>query len=192
MEIEDLSSDADDFTCNVWLLRNSENVLIDAGTGDSWNRISELESVEKVLITHSHYDHVDNLPKIRDRFDPEIYAFEPENLPVDAEEIGDGQNLELAGHEFRAIHTPGHRDDSVCLYSEDDEILFTGDLIFEDGGFGRTDLEEGDRDLLIESIQEVANLDVDRFYPGHDGAVLERANQMIQKSLEEARKKEPK
>ncbi len=192
MEITNLSENSEDFTGNVWLLSDQENILIDAGTGDSWNMIKELEKVDKVVVTHSHHDHVDNLPKIVDRFDPEVFAFEPDNLPVNAEKLDEGREIDLGGVRFRAIHTPGHRNDSICLYSPAEKILFTGDLVFPGGSFGRTDLAEGDREILIESIEKIAELDVEKFYPGHDGSVKEDANDWINKSLEEAKKREPK
>jgi len=192
VEISDLTEGTEDFTGNVWLIENGEAVLVDAGTGDSWQNIRELEEIDRVVITHSHYDHVDKLPKIADFYDPEIYAYEPENLPVEAERIEEGEKLELAEISFEVIHTPGHKNDSICLYSEKEKILFTGDLIFPEGGFGRTDLEEGDRDLLIESIEEIAELDVKKFYPGHDRVVTENANGQIEESLENAKKKESK
>lgn len=193
MKITNLAENAEDFTGNIWYIEGGENVLVDTGTGDSWQEIEQLEQVDKVVVTHSHYDHVDNLPKIVDRYSPEVYAYEPGNLPVeDVREIGEGDKIELSGVTFRVIHTPGHRDDSVCLYSPEEKILFTGDLVFPDGGFGRTDLEQGDRDRLIESIKKVAGLEVNEFYPGHDGAVKKNAENWIQQSLEEAEKREPK
>ncbi|MFB6191537.1 MAG: MBL fold metallo-hydrolase [Candidatus Nanohaloarchaea archaeon] len=192
MDIENLAETAEDFTGNVWRISGTETVLIDAGEGDCWQEIDELESLDKVVVTHSHHDHVDNLPKIVDRFSPGVYAYEPENLPVDAEEIEEGDTLELSGTDFEVIQTPGHRDDSICLYSREEKLLFTGDLVFPEGGFGRTDLKEGDRDLLIESIEKVAELEVDEFYPGHGEAVTQDAGRWIEKSLEQAKKREPK
>ncbi|PSH02296.1 MAG: flavoprotein, partial [Nanohaloarchaea archaeon QH_8_44_6] len=120
-------------------------MLIDTGTADSWRNIRELKKVDKVAITHSHYDHIDNLPKVKDRYSPKVYALQPENLPVEAEKLEEGDKIDLCGSKFKIFHSPGHKDDSVCLYSREEKILFTGDLIFPDGGFGRTDLEEGDR-----------------------------------------------
>jgi glyoxylase-like metal-dependent hydrolase (beta-lactamase superfamily II) len=192
MNIENLAENSEDFTGNVWKFSNGETVLIDAGTGDSWQEIKSLEKVDKVVVTHSHYDHVDNMPKIKDKFDPEIYAFRPENLPVEAQIVSEDGELDLAGLKFQVFHTPGHKDDSICLYSENEKILFTGDLIFPEGGFGRTDLEEGDRDKLIESIEKVSDLEVEEFYPGHENAVGNESNKWIEKSLEEARKREAK
>lgn len=192
MDITNLAEDTEDFTGNVWLISGNENVLIDTGSGDCWRKIRELESVDKVVITHSHYDHADNLPKVLDKFSPEIYSYEPENLPVESEALNEGDTINLSGLDFEVFHTPGHKDDSICLYSPEEKMLFAGDLLFPDGGFGRTDLDEGDRDLLIESIEKIVDLDVGEMYCGHDPAVTENVNQQIQKSLEEAKKKEPK
>lgn len=193
MDITNLAKDAEEFTGNVWLVENNEEkCLIDAGTGDSWEKIRELEQVDKVVLTHSHYDHVDNLPKILDAWNSEVYSYEPSNLPVDSRELEEGDEVSICGISFEVFHTPGHKDDSVCLYSEEEKILFTGDLVFPEGGFGRTDLDEGDRDRLIASIEKLVDLDVDEFYPGHNSTVTEDAEKWIEKSLEEARKKEPK
>lgn len=192
MEIRNLAENTEEFTGNIWLMENGETVLIDTGTGDAWNNIRELEQVDKVVLTHSHYDHVDNLPKIDDAYSPEIFAFEPENLPVKAEKLTEGEKIELCGSSFQIFHTPGHKDDSICLYSKEEKILFTGDLVFPDGGFGRTDLEEGDRELLIESIKKLTDLEVKKMYCGHEPAALENVEEQIAKSLEEARKRESK
>ena len=192
MEIDNLSEDVEEFTANVWMLKNSEEtVIVDTGTGNEvWSRIKQVEDVEKVLITHSHYDHVDNLPRVRDLFDPEVLASEPGNLPVEAEQIA--EEVEICGESFQVVKTPGHRDDSICLYSERTGILFTGDLVFADGGFGRTDLEDGDRDKLIESIEKLEELDVREFYPGHGESVTREAEDHIKQSLENALRREDK
>jgi hydroxyacylglutathione hydrolase len=192
MEIRNLAENTEDFTGNVWLIENGETVLIDTGTGDSWESIRKLEEVDKVVITHSHYDHVDNLPKVEDGYSPEIYAFEPDNLPIKAEKLGEQDEITLCGSNFQVFHTPGHKDDSICLYSKEEKILFTGDLVFPEGGFGRTDLEEGDRELLIESIKKLVDLDVKEMYCGHEPASLENVEKQIEKSLEEAEKHESK
>lgn len=193
MKLSNLAEGTEDFTGNVWKLENnSETILIDAGEGDVWQRIQELEKIDKVVVTHSHHDHVKNLEKIVEKFNPEIFAFEPGNLNAEAEKFSEGEKIELADIEFEVFHTPGHRDDSVCLYSGEEKILFTGDLIFPDGKFGRTDLAQGDRDKLIKSIKKISELDIKEFYPGHGDAVTDRANSWIRKSLENAEKRESK
>ena len=192
MEIKNLSEEVEEFTANVWIVQNDEDtVIVDAGTGDEvWSRIEDVENVDRVVITHSHYDHVDNLPRIIDLFDTEVLASEPENLPVEAKKIA--EEVELCGESFQVINTPGHRDDSICLYSERTGILFTGDLVFADGGFGRTDLEDGDRDKLIESIEKLGEIEVKEFYPGHGESVTREAEEQIERSLENAQRREDK
>lgn len=192
MRVSNLTEDSEDFTGNIWHLENSENVLMDAGTGDSWKNIEQLEEIDKVVVTHSHYDHVDNLEKTVEKFGPKVFAFAPDNLEVEAETVEEGDVIELCGEEFEVFHTPGHKNDSICLHSHKSGKLFTGDLIFPDSGFGRTDLEEGDRDRLIESIEKISVLDVNSFYPGHGEAVLEQADESIRESLHEARKRKTK
>lgn len=192
MQIENLAEGAEDFTSNVFLIE--EDTLVDTGADDIVLERLEDKVVDRIIITHSHWDHIENLEKLVEWFDPVVYAYEPENVPVDAEELADGETVRLGKMDelFLVIHTPGHKDDSICLYSPEQHILFSGDLIFPNGSFGRTDLDEGDRDTLIESIERIANLDVKELYAGHDKATTEDVNDQIQRSLEEARKHEQK
>lgn len=193
MIVKNLSSEATDFTGNIWLIENNgEKTLIDTGTGDSWETVKQVEKIDKVVLTHSHYDHTDNLEKVAEKFSPDVYAYKPSNIKVEAEKLEEGDSLELSNIIFKVFHTPGHKDDSICLYSRKEKILFTGDLVFPDGKFGRTDLEEGDRDLLIKSIRKIEGLEVDSFYPGHGDIVKYAAEESIKKSLESAEKREPK
>lgn len=189
MTVQNLGTDREEFTSNVFLIDGT--VLIDAG-----NDPGIIEDVPAdlsfIVITHSHYDHINNLEAIVDKTDATVFALEPSNLPVDANPLTDGDQLRLGDHVFSILNTPGHKDDSICLYRKDEKQLFAGDLIFPDGSFGRTDLEEGDRDRLIDSIERVTDLDVEELYPGHDAPTTENVNAQIEKSLENASKREPK
>lgn len=189
MDITNLAGGVETFTANVFRF---DDVLIDAGDGDEVRRRIDAHDVGTVVITHSHDDHIANLPAVVDEHDPAVHAFEPANLPVDAEPLADGDELALAGTAFEVYHTPGHRDDHVCLYAPGEKVLFSGDLIFPGGSFGRTDLAEGDRDELIASIARIAELDVAEMYAGHDAPTREDVNAQIRESLAEAEKREPK
>ncbi|MCJ7428889.1 MAG: MBL fold metallo-hydrolase [Candidatus Nanohaloarchaeota archaeon QJJ-5] len=189
MTIENLAADTDTFTSNVYLI--DEKTLIDAGSGESIvNAVPD--DLSFVVITHSHDDHIDNLEAIIEMTNATVFAYNPDALPVDANRITDGDSLRLGPHQFSIYHTPGHKDDSICLYRKDHKQLFSGDLIFPDGSFGRTDLDEGDRDTLIESIERITALDVAELYPGHDEPTTIEVNEQIEQSLAEARKHEPK
>jgi len=70
--------------------------------------------------------------------------------------------------DLKVIHTPGHTQGSICVYSESQELLFTGDtLLFE--SIGRTDLPGGDQKQLVKSIREkIFTLPPNtRVFPGH-------------------------
>ena len=68
---------------------------------------------------------------------------------------------------FRVLHTPGHTPGSVCLYREEEKVLFSGDTLFR-AGFGRTDLAGGSMHQLLSSLRTLLALPRDvRVYPGH-------------------------
>lgn len=189
MDVENLAAGVEAFTGNVW---NFDATLVDVGEGEAVLERIRDRDVETVVVTHSHHDHVDNLPAVVEAHDPEVHAFEPGNLPVDAEPLADGDELVLGGVAFEVLHTPGHKDDSICLHAPAERVLFSGDLVFPGGAFGRTDLEEGDRDRLIKSLERVAELDVEELYAGHGEAVREHADEGIAGSLTAAKRREPK
>jgi glyoxylase-like metal-dependent hydrolase (beta-lactamase superfamily II) len=87
--------------------------------------------------------------------------------PYEADVLLDGdETLELAGIELQTLLVPGHSPAHLAYYT--DGCLFSGDVVFA-GGVGRTDLQGGDWDALLESIRTL----VERFppetvvYPGH-------------------------
>ena len=65
------------------------------------------------------------------------------------------------------LHTPGHTEDSICLY--DGKHLFTGDTLLI-GSCGRTDFVGGSPKQMFRSLQSVIlSLPPQTLiYPGHD------------------------
>ena len=74
----------------------------------------------------------------------------------------------ISGCELKVLHTPGHTSGGVCLYSERDGILFSGDTLFQNT-VGRTDLPTGSTQDLITSIKtKLLTLNPRTIvYPGH-------------------------
>jgi len=66
------------------------------------------------------------------------------------------------------MYTPGHAEGSVCFYSENQEFVITGDVLFKDT-IGRTDLPSGNFDQLMTSIKtRLFTLPGETVvYPGH-------------------------
>jgi glyoxylase-like metal-dependent hydrolase (beta-lactamase superfamily II) len=84
--------------------------------------------------------------------------------------VRDGQVLHLCGFDFKVIETPGHTAGSVCYYVESEDVLISGDTLFE-GALGRTDLPTGSSRQIVESIlyKLLVLPDDTLVYPGHGG-----------------------
>ena len=148
-------------------------------------------SLEFVLLTHGHFDHIVSLDSLRDATGAPAYIHQNDlTFPEDSHKnefyrffrmersyrrpehsLQDGDSLFLGGEEIRVIHTPGHTSGSVC-YLCNNEILLTGDTLFAEG-FGRYDLYSGDESTLFQSLREMNRLDHTlRIFPGHGADAL--------------------
>jgi hydroxyacylglutathione hydrolase len=88
------------------------------------------------------------------------------------------------------LQTPGHKTDHICLYAPSHGVLFAGDLVFANGGFGRTDLAEGDRQTLVESIErlhERVEGHLREMHVGHGPSVTTSPLQDVELALQAAR-----
>jgi glyoxylase-like metal-dependent hydrolase (beta-lactamase superfamily II) len=159
------------FTSNAFLVPGERTVLIDTGANfDAVGAIRERTGgVDAVVLTHTHRDHVGNLENVTDAFGVDAWGFDTDQDGVD-HAIGDGETVRLGDSEYLALHTPGHKDDHLAFYSADANTLFVGDLVFQNGSFGRTDLEEGNRSALVDSIDrllERVDPDLETMHAGH-------------------------
>ena len=88
--------------------------------------------------------------------------------------------LHIGDIEFKVLHTPGHTKGGICLYQEDEKILFSGDTMCR-GTWGRTDLPTSSFDSIIKSItQKIMILPEDTIiYPGHGKSTIVREEEPI-------------
>jgi len=175
--ITNLAADVRAFTSNAFLVAGERTVVVDTGANfDAVSRIrSRVDDLDAVVLTHTHRDHVGNLPDVKSAFDVDAWGFDTDQDGVD-HAIADDERLRLGDEEYLALHTPGHKDDHLCFYSETAGVLFAGDLVFQNGSFGRTDLEEGDRATLIESIERLLDridTELSEMHAGHGPSVLQ-------------------
>ena len=128
----------------------------------------------KVILTHSHFDHIMGLEELLRTHDipVHIHAAEAAALkisPSAVKPVDAGQVIQVGAWPVTLIHTPGHTPGSQCLLVGD--RLFTGDTLFI-RACGRCDLPGGDPKALYESLTNTLKKLDDRtaVYPGHNYA----------------------
>ena len=145
--------------------------------------------IERILLTHGHFDHTGAVNALREALNVPVCAHEDadrylldgkmnlsafcigEQTVRNVEYLRDGDAVRLAADPecfLRVIHTPGHTTDSVVYYSEKDRAAFVGDTIFK-GSIGNFQYPGGDRQTIIRSITErILTLPEDTvLYSGH-------------------------
>ena len=145
-----------------------------------------LPKVEKILLTHAHFDHVLCLAEWREKTaSPVCISAQDASSLYDGEKNGysfffggdksfgcadellsEGDAICFGDSKLTFLHTPGHTQGSGCFLGEG--LIFTGDTIFADGGVGRTDLYGGSGKSLISSLKRLFALDENyRLLSGH-------------------------
>jgi len=162
-----------------------DTVIIDCG--EDYDLITQKLSEYRlnpvaILLTHAHFDHVGCAYKFIENGLP-VYISDIDAPKLSTEEnlgknfrrnyvyfsatntFKDGDELNLAGMEFKVVLTPGHTDGSVCFITGD--IMFSGDTLFYDS-IGRTDFPTGSFSEIEKSIKKLYAMPIDyTLYTGH-------------------------
>lgn len=186
------------FSENTYVLYNDgkEAFLIDPGNHEPHETetlhrfiTDEGLTVKNILLTHAHIDHIlglhwasqtYNVPVLLHTEDRELldnarmmaqrFGFYFKPFEGESQLIAEGQTLQLGEDELKIYHVPGHSAGSIAFYSETQNFVVSGDVLFE-GSIGRTDLYKGDFNTLISSIKgKLFSLSGDTVvHPGHGG-----------------------
>ncbi|MGA2929891.1 MAG: MBL fold metallo-hydrolase [Solirubrobacteraceae bacterium] len=149
----------------------------------------EIETVEAILLTHCHFDHIGAVaplakatgapvycPVLETQVLADIMAYVPwpgfgpfESYEADHTVAG-GETLELADLTLDVVFTPGHSPGHVTYAVRDEGALLSGDVLFQ-GSVGRVDLPGGDWPTLLGSIEMLLTMFADdtTVLPGHMG-----------------------
>ena len=134
-----------------------------------------IETVEAILITHTHFDHVGAVAPVAEATKAPVYVPELEkevlaNImdyvpwpgfgPFDSYDadhtVGGGETLELGGFTIDVVFTPGHSPGHVTYAIAEEDAVFSGDVLFQ-GSVGRVDLPGGDWPTLLRSIEKLTS-----------------------------------
>jgi glyoxylase-like metal-dependent hydrolase (beta-lactamase superfamily II) len=184
------------FEVNTFVLHDETGccIIIDPGCinqNEVGKIVSFIESSrlhpEYIVLTHGHIDHILGVKFICENYNIKPYIHSSDQFLIDSSQniakmyglpyiksevefmfLDTMQYLSFGTSSLKLMHCPGHSPGSVCLYSESDKILISGDVLFN-GSIGRTDLPGGEYSQLIESIErKLLVLPEDTIvFPGH-------------------------
>ena len=169
------------FQENTYVLydETKECIIIDPGcyTSNEQKRLEafiakeELKPV-RLINTHCHLDHICGNAFVSQQYGLHLEAHEGEQVVLDASvdhgkmygfvfepspnimhTIQEGDEIKFGNSTLKTLFTPGHSPASISFYSEQDNFVIAGDVLFF-MSIGRTDLPGGNHDLLLQSIRE--------------------------------------
>lgn len=178
----------------IWCQETGKGAVIDPG-GDVDRLIQTINTrqiaIEKILITHGHFDHAGGAAELAERLGVAIEgpgqddSFLLEEIADRGAQFGisdcrpftpqrwlqDNDVVTLGNQRLDVRHCPGHTPGHVVFVHAAGNLAFVGDVLFA-GSIGRTDFPRGDLDTLIHSITTKlwpCGDDV-TFIPGHGPA----------------------
>jgi len=187
---------------NHFVFNGKQKILIDTGYVADFEETRgwieavgvDLKSVNLIISTHSHCDHIGGNKRIREisgcrisihRLDKQsidqrddwatwyrFYEQEAEFFPVD-DALEEGEVVYFDDLELQIIHTPGHARGGIALYCPKERFLISADALWDgDLGVLNTIVEGKDAPILaMESLKKIRSLDLQTIYPGHGGII---------------------
>ena len=186
-----------DFAVNSFVIYDEDSkecIIVDPGCIKETEQYTLTQFIKdnklkptKLVNTHCHIDHVAgnkfvvdtyNIPVFANAGDnenlsntvraSEIYGMKIEEPPKVNEYLNCGDTIKLGSSELEILHLPGHSKGSIALHARNEKFVVVGDVLFN-GSVGRTDLNGGSLDELMDSIKNrLFKLDDDvTVYTGH-------------------------
>ena len=147
------------------------NFLVDAPEGICDWILERGVRVDELLLTHQHYDHVQDTAKVQ-ALGAKVRAFAHYSTDLTLETAARDWGMPIVVHKYgvdelidakapivacmqpiRVAHVPGHSTDSITFYLKDEGLVFAGDTLFANS-VGRTDLPGGSTEQLTSGIRE--------------------------------------
>lgn len=169
---------------NTYVISDGQAVLVVDPSCDAPAIMRALNgrSVDAILLTHYHFDHVGAAAELRELTGAPVIASELDAPHVEGlmptpfghrsaapcavdHKVNHGDVLQLGGMPWKVIATPGHSPGSVCYFiapqfgnhEDGAPVLIAGDTLFY-GSIGRTDFVDGDMESMRASLRRLAAL----------------------------------
>ena len=169
---------------NIYIVYDDEKECFIVDPGGEFKEI--VQTIEKnqlnvkgILLTHSHYDHIEEAENLREKYSCTVYIGEGDEdmlenpklvrasidvRPVKVyKKVKENDIIKIGSMEVKVIEAKGHTKGGVCYLLDD--VMFAGDNIFK-GNIGRCDLYGGDFDLMKKTLKKLSKFDC-RVMTGH-------------------------
>ncbi len=133
--------------------------------------------ITQIVVTHSHQDHLPGAVLLRERTGATLAGWG--TIEAVDRRLADGEAVEVEGARLRAVFTPGHAADHHCYVLEQENAVFTGDMVL---GFGSVVVAPPGGDMVdyLASLARLQALGASRLYPGHGPAVDDPAAKLAE------------
>lgn len=201
---------------NYYLVENGDEIiLIDTGLPGNSSKIADYvektlnrspKDIKTIVITHSHFDHVGSLSKIKEitgaqvaihPADADYIRYKAKHIggtfinaiiilyqtiyqtkPVEPEIMLKDSDV-MSG--YQVIHTPGHSPGSICLYNPEKKVIFVGDILqYKNGRLqspGKKLIPEPEK--YEESINKLLDFDIEIILTGHTAPVTSDGGELL-------------
>ncbi len=150
MEIKKIKVGNLETNCYILTLNNKQ-LVIDPGA--EYKKIKpHLNNPVAALITHYHFDHIEALEELKNDYDIKLIDYKNEGIN------------EIEDFKFEVIKFPGHHE--TCVMFKFNNDAFVGDFVFK-GTIGRTDLETGNYEVMLDSLEKLKQYNDLNLYCGH-------------------------
>jgi hydroxyacylglutathione hydrolase len=150
----------------------NKNSLIDAPEAKPVISFFEKKgwTLDSILITHHHTDHIGGIDELVEVFKPKIYGAlaDKSRLPILDVKLSNNDQIKIGSLQFQILDVPGHTIGHIAYYCASQGIIFTGDSLMA-LGCGR--LFEGTPKQMYSSLTKISQLPNDTLiYSGHEYA----------------------
>lgn len=184
---------------NCYIVSDDKNYCLVIDPGAQGKKVANyLEEnklvLDAILLTHGHFDHIGAVDYLYEKYHCPIYihhediemlsntrlnlSYLEKPISLSALVIAASEHMNILDFKIHWFHLPGHCPGASMIYFEDENVIFSGDVLFN-GSIGRFDFPNSSKYDTLTSIEKIKTFDFDAtLYPGH-GPISTLKNELI-------------